>query len=98
MCWLKDISGDLAPVVQRVDSVICWISCYPVDEIGGKTRYSRLNLMQIKGKSVSIIGLCKNLAEKHQTEYVGCAEVIQFSNNWGLKLVMIAANSTKIQK
>ena len=43
----------LPPVVQRVNSVIHWISCsYPVHEICRKTRHNQINIMQSKGKSI----------------------------------------------
>ena len=37
----------LTPVVQRVDIVIRWISCYSVNEMA---RYSHMNLIQNEGK------------------------------------------------
>ena len=45
----------LAPVVQRVDSIPYWISCYPVDEICRKNSiYSQMNLIQNEGESIRI--------------------------------------------
>ena len=56
---------DLAPVVQRVDIVIQWISCYQFKkmEYVGKTRYSHMNLIQNEDKSTRNIDLCQNLAK-----------------------------------
>ena len=60
----ESVDEILAPVVQRVDSVIHRISCYPEDmKYVGKTRYSHMSLMQNEDKSTKIIGLCKNLAK-----------------------------------
>ena len=68
----KILDPPLAPVVQRVDSVIHWISCYPEDEICRKTRYSHMKFTQNKGKSVWIIVLCRNHAKsiKRNTEWL----------------------------
>ena len=52
-----------APIVQRVDSVINWISCYPVDELCtnlGKTGYSHINRVQNEGKGIWNISLSRN--------------------------------------
>ena len=55
-------------VVQRVDSLLHWISCYPEDEISRKTLMysSHMNLVPIKGKSMAITCLCRNLAKSIQ--------------------------------
>ena len=51
-CTLDSSILQPGPVVQRVDWIIHWISCYSVDEICRKTQYSHMNLIQNEGKSV----------------------------------------------
>ena len=43
---------DQASVVQRVGSVINWISCYPVEEICTEIRNSHMNLLQNESKGI----------------------------------------------
>ena len=66
-CCLSFLRG-LAPVVQRVNSVIQWINCYPVMKYVGKTRYSHMNLMLNEDESIKI---SQKSRQKHQTEYFG---------------------------
>ena len=51
----------------------------------GKTRYIYINLMQNEGKSIRIIGLCKNLAKSIKWNmFTTLHSEVLVLNKWGL--------------